>query len=314
MSYRVIGLPTGAFEAHNWSHTQLADDVAGSFPHNDGTDYNEATPPVADTLTGGSPSTLARAVDVFNAAKALWHRHRDRYTSGRRLLAHKALDARAISAADMSSGATVEAAIVAAWGPICIDILTKLRGHMLNTGGTWHGSADLFNVVSVPASITTKTQLWEYTLLARAVYMDHIASSSGGAPHSSADTTNTIAAEPPDTADDLDKVKAVLAELGTDLVAHAADGGIHNTAQTIAAVTAPAYPADLFTMSIEFKTDFNGHCGDTTVHEVADSTNTLSYTNPTTIALLITAAQEAYVDLPAHIAFAPKSAALRTAP
>lgn len=311
MSYRVIGLPTGAFEAHNASHTQLADIAAGSFPHHDGTDYNEATPAVADTLTGGSPATLARAADVFNAAKALFHRHISRYTTGRRLLAHISLDSRAIAAADLTSGAALEAAMIAAWGPIVIELLTLLRNHMLNTGGTWHATADSFNSVgTIPSSISTKAEMAAWIIILYTVYEAHRQYGSG-VQHTTLDTTNTVLAAPPDSSDDWDGMLGILVEVADELEDHVEDGAFHNAVMAVTPTVA-AYPSGLFTLAIEFKSDWNGHLGDAAVHEVADATNTLSYTNPTTIALLITAAQEVYTDVPAHIAFAPKSAALRT--
>lgn len=311
MSHRVASLELGAYTAHNWTHTQLADDVAGSFPHNDGTDYDLSG--VADTLTGGSPATLARSVDVFNAAKALFHRHRDRYTSGRRLLAHKALDARAIAAADMASGASVEAALIAAWGPITIELLTLLKNHLTNVGGTWHATADTFNSVgTLPASITTKADLCAWIIVLWNVFEAHRVYGSG-VQHTTSDTTNGLSAAPPDNSDDWDGMLGVLVDVAEELEDHVEDGAFHNAVMSVTPTVA-AYVSGLFTLAIEFKTDWNGHLGDAAVHEVADSTNTLSYTNPTTIALLITAAQEVYVDVPAHIAFAPKSMALRTAP
>lgn len=311
MSHRVASLELGAYTAHNWTHTQLADLASGSFPHNDGTDYDLAG--VADTLTGGNPTTLAMAVNVFNAAKALFHRHRDRYTAGRRLLAHNALDARAIAAADMSSGAATEAAIIAAWGPITIALLTILKNHMTNVGGTWHATADNFNSVgTIPASITTKAELCAWIIILYTVFEAHRQYGSG-VQHTTLDTTNTIAAAPPDNSDDWDGMLGILVEVADELEDHVEDGAFHNAVMSVTPTVA-TYPAGLFDLAIEFKTDWNGHAGDAVVHEVADATNTLSYTNPTTIALLITAAQEVYTDVPAHIAFAPKSMALRTAP
>lgn len=311
MSHRVASLELGAYTAHNWTHTWVADEEAGNFPHNDGMDYDLAG--VADTLTGGNPTTLAMAVDRFNAAKALFHRHRDRYTSGRRLLAHISLDARAIAAADMASGAATETALIGAWGPITIELLTLLKNHLTNVGGTWHATADLFNSVgTLPATITTKADLHLWIIVLWNVFEAHRAYGAG-VQHTIADTTNSLSAAPPDNSDDWDGMLGVLVDVAEELEDHVEDGAFHNAVMSVTPTVA-AYPAGLFDLAIEFKTDWNGHLGDAAVHEVADSTNTLSYTNPTTIALLITAAQEVYTDVPAHIAFAPKSMALRTAP
>ena len=126
-------------------------------------------------------------------------------------------------------------------------------------------------------------------------------------------SVGVMSAAPPDNSDDWDGMLGVLVDVAEELEDHVEDGAFHNAVMSVTPTVA-AYVSGLFTLAIEFKTDWNGHLGDTTVHEVADSTYTLSYTNPTTIAMLMTAAQEVYTDVPAHIAFAPKSMALRTAP
>ena len=311
MSYRVASMEIGAFEAHNAQHEAWADLEAGNFVHNDGLDYDLAA--VADTLTGGSPTTLAMAVNVFNAAKALYHRHLGRYTTGRRLLAHIAQDVtNLIAATDMSSGSAAEAAIVAARGPICLELLTILKNQMTNVGGVWHTAPDLFNSVgTLPAAINTKALLHSWTIILRAVYEAHRVYGAG-VEHIGADSTNTVIAPPPDSENDFDGILGVLVEVADELEDHVEDISFHAAVMAVTPTVA-AYPAGLFTLSIEFKADFNLHIDDLTYHEVQDTVHVLSYADPTSIALLITAAQEVYVDLPAHIADAPTSAALRTA-
>lgn len=322
MAYQISGGTVqpakNAIEAHNLTHKgQAAQEIAAATkPHYDGSERDTAGVEQVLSSFYSSPSTFADSINVVEKAINLWdNQHTNRHNSGLTagIFAHKVAGT-TIGGTVGPAGAVLETDMIAAWGPIVIDILTKLRGHMLNTGGTWHASADLFNVVSIPASITTKTQLWEYTLLARAIYMDHIALSSGGLPHSSADSTNTIAAEPPDSADDWDKIKAVLTEMATDLVAHAADVGIHANAQTIAAITAASYPASVstaFTRANTYRSTHNTDLASTTIHESGDGTNTLSASTATTIATYIALAQEIFIDQPAHFRFAPVSSAQR---
>lgn len=304
--------------AHNLTHKSVAamEIAAATKPHYDGSEVTTAAVEQVLSSFYSSPTTFADAVSVVEKAINLWDtQHSNRHNTGGTagVYAHKATGT-LVGGSVGASGSSLEADMIAAWGAIAIAQLTALRGHMLNTGGTWHGTADLFNVVSIPASITTKKQLFEAVLLLRAVHMDHIASSSGGAPHSSADTTNTIAAAPPDTEDDWDAMKAVLTEVATDLPAHAADSGIHNSAQSIT-LTAPSYPTAVstaFTRVNTYKSTHNTDLGSTVIHESADSTNTLSSSNATTVATYMTLAQEIYTDQTAHFRFAPTSRALRS--
>ena len=59
------------------------------------------------------------------------------------------------------------------------------------------------------------------------------------------------------------------------------------------------------------KAAYNLHRASTTYHESADSTNTVSSSNATTIASLITLAAELQADITAHLRNAPVSAAVR---
>lgn len=304
-----------AIAAHNETHRSVVA-LETAKPHYDGAEFDASG--IEQVLTqffGSTITDLATAINCVEKAIALWdgqHTNRHNSGSGLKIYAHKVAGT-TIGGTPGPAGAVHEAAMIAAWGPLVIAAMQALYNHMNNVGGTWHGSADNFNVIVVPSSITTKTELQAACVQLRAVYEAHRARSSGGAPHSSADTTNTIAAEPPDTADDWDKVKALLTEIATDLPAHAADSGIHNSAQVIT-LSSPSYPAALstaFTRANTYKSTHNSDLGSTTIHHSADSTYTLSSSDATTVATYITLAEEIRTDQPGHFRNAPTSTAER---
>ncbi len=304
-----------AIAAHNETHRSVVA-LETAKPHYDGPEFD--TSGIEQVLTQFYPSTITTLADAINCVEkaiALWdgqHTNRHNSGSGLKIYSHKVAGT-TIGGTVGGTGATLEAAMLAAWGPLVIAAMQALQDHMLNVGGTWHASADNFNVIVVPSAITTKTELQAACVQLRAVYEAHRARSSGGAPHSSADSTNTISAEPPDTSDDWDKVKALLTEIATDLPAHASDSGIHNAAQsiTLSSATYPSVVSTAFTRANTYKSTHNSDLGSTTIHHSADSSYTLSSSDASTVATYVTLSEEIRTDQTGHFRNAPTSTAER---
>lgn len=310
-------VPANLIEAINETHRSTVG-LESAVSHYDGPEVDPSG--VKQVLTTFFPSAIATLADAINCVEkgiVLFDSHhalRSNGGNGKRVFAHKTNDT-VIGGTPSAVGAQLESDIVTSWGPLAIAQLTALKGHMTNVGGTWHGSPDLFNVVSIPSAITTKRQLFEAILMIRAVDMDHIASSSGGAPHSSADSTNTITAAPPDTEDDWDGMKGVLTEVATKLPAHAADSGIHANAQTISGLTAPAWPASVtsaFARANTLKAKHEAHRQSTSFHQAADSSTAISAADATTMASFLTLSEELRTDQSAHFDVAPITRAVRS--
>lgn len=304
-----------AIAAHNETHRAVVA-LETAKPHYDGPEFDSAG--IEQVLTQFYPSTITTLADAINCVEkaiALWdaqHTNRHNGGSGLKIYAHKVAGT-TIGGTVGPAGAVLEAAMIAAWGPLVIAAMQALQDHMLNVGGTWHATADSFNVIVVPSSITTKTELQAACVQLRAVYEAHRARSAGGVPHSSADSTNTISAEPPDTADDWDKVKALLTEIATDLPAHAADSGIHNAAQsiTLSSASYPTAVSTAFTRANAYKSTHNSDLGSTTIHHSADSSYTLSSSDASTVATYVTLSEEIRTDQTGHFRNAPTSTAER---
>ncbi len=303
--------------SHNNTHRKVAalEIAAGTKPHYDGPEVDTAG--VEQVLTYFFPSTItdfSTAINCLEKAIVLWDtQHSNRHNSGAvaGIFSHKVAGT-LIGGTVGASGASLAQAIVDALAPRCIELMTSLRAHMLNTGGTWHTAPDLFNVISVPASITTAAQLFDAVLLLRAVFEAHRVYGSG-VEHSSSDTTNTIAAAPPDSADDFDGMLAVLVEVADELEDHVEDVSYHNAAMSVTYTVAsfPAAVSTAFTRINLYKSTHNSDLGSTTIHESADSTYTIAASNATTIATYIALAEEIRTDQTGHFRNAPISTAQR---
>lgn len=307
-------VPQNLVDAHNRTHrSAVALESAAS--HYDGPEVNPAGQ--VQKLTTFYPSaisTLDDAVNVVEKAIALFdgeHALRSNGGDGTKVYAHKVVDT-VIGGTVGPSGAVLKQAIVDALAPLAIAHMTALRGHMLNTGGTWHAAPDNFNVIPVPTAITTAQQLFEAVLLIRSVQNDHIVYDAGGI-HDAPDTENPISAAPPDSAEDLDAMLAVLIEARTDFIAHAADTDWHANAQTIT-LTVPAFPAAVstaFTRINAYKTKHEAHRQSTTHHQASDSSSALTASDATTIATYVALAEEIRTDQALHFEAAPTTRAMR---
>lgn len=306
-----------SIKAHNFTHkSQAAEEIAAvTKPHYDGSEWSTAGIEQVLSSFYSAPATFADSINVVEKAIDLHdNQHVAKSNAGGTagIFAHKAAGT-AIGGTVGSAGAVLEQAMVDAWGPRCIELLTSLKNHMTNVGGTWHTAPDLFNSVgTLPSAITTKADLCAWTIVLRSVYEAHRGYGSG-VEHSSADSTNTIAAAPPDNSDDFDGILAVLVEVADELEDHVEDAAYHNAAMSVT-YTVAAYPAAVstaFTRANAFKSGHNSHITDTALHESSDGTNGIAASNATTIATYIALAAEIYTDQTAHFRFAPVSAAQR---
>lgn len=301
--------------AHNETHRAVVA-LETAKPHYDGPEWISGVEQVLTTFFGSTISAVATAVDCVEKAILLYdtsHITLGNGGTGKKIYAHKNSGS-AIGGTAGPSGASHEQAMVDAWGPRAIELMTSLRAHMLNTGGTWHTAPDLFNVISVPSSISTKAQLFDAVLLLRAVYEQHRVYGAG-VEHTGADSTNTIASPPPDSSDDWDGMLNVLVEVADELEDHVEDAAYHANAMSVT-YTVAAYPSQVataFTRVNTYKSTHNAHAADTgaTGHETADATYTIAASNATTWATYITLAEEIRTDQPGHFRYAPVSSAER---
>lgn len=302
--------PTNALTAFNLQHKAL---WASGPSHFDGSDWTTAGVEQVLSSFYSAPTTVAGARDVIEKAIDLFDtKHVLRHSSGAEIYAHKAAGT-PIAGTVGATGAELEAAMVAAWGPRCLELLTSLKNHMTNVGGTWHTTADTFNSVgTLPSAIDTKALLCSWTIILRSVYEAH-RDYSAGVVHSSGDSTNTVAAAPPDTVDDWDAILAVLVEVADELEDHVEDAAYHANAMSVTYTVAsmPSAVSTAFTRANAYKTAHGSHLADTALHDTADSTNTLSAADATTCATYIALAAEIFTDQTAHFRNAPTSPALR---
>jgi len=297
--------------AHNATHSMWG----ALYPHNDGAEWSNADPPVEDVLTGGSPTTLSAAVTVLNNARTLFNAHLGRYdaTSGDNIYAHKANDgANLITAAAMSSGATYEATMLAALITLVAECTTDYGNHISNTGATPHTAADTTNVLGTSYTMTTADHVAERLNALKALFNDHIVLTSGSV-HGATGAVDAITAANA-SATDYDSMRTLANQLKAKLNAHAAQvaaihGGGADAVNTVSGADV-SYPSGIFDLGTEMITRLNAHFPSTTYHNVAD-TQLIVASTPSTIATLITLAQEVYTDLTAHIRAAPSSRAMR---
>lgn len=322
MAYQLpVGTSALYISAHNETHRSVValEFAGGTKPHYDKAEVN--TSAVRQVLSSfyGTPTNLGGSVDVVEKAIALFdgeHALRSNAGSGLKIYAHKAVDT-VIGGTVGPAGATLEQDMVTAWGPILLEILQDLSAHMVNGGGVWHTSADVFNSLgTLPSAIDTKAKLSQFANLARAVYEDHRVHAS----HGSADSTNSLAAiDPANDENDWDGIKTLITELRSKINAHLALTSAHtgsggaDVVNTVGS-SAPAWPASVsaaFARANAYKAKHNTHLASTTYHEVADATYTIAAADATTVATMVALAAEIYTDQTAHFDFGPITQAVR---
>lgn len=317
MAYQLPpGTDPNVIAALNAQHRSLVA-LEASKSHYDGPEFLAATgvEQVLSSFFGSAPTTMAGALDTIERGILLHDDHvgRSNAGSGLKTYAHKVVGT-PIGGTASSAGAVLEQAMVDEWGPVALALATWLQVHMLSA--TYHSTADTFNALgTLPGSIATKAELSRILNLTRAVLQQHLAFTAGGV-HGVADTANVTTAAPVDTQDDWDGMKALMTELILDLGAHGANtgGSYHAATDGRALPSAPSFPAAVstsFARANALKAAHNTHLGSTSEHESADSTNTLSSANATTVASLVTLAAEVYTDQTAHFRLAPVSPAVR---
>lgn len=305
--------PANLVAGHNETHRSVVA-LESAVAHYDGAEWSTGGVEQVLASSYSSPTTLAQAVDLCNAAKALWNLHLGYHNSGsgKKIYAHKVVDAaNVVTTADMSAGSVYEATILASLIALANEESTDYEAHRLETGGDYHATNDTVNVLGTTATLTTFNDVAERLNLLKALINDHMANLTY---HGSA--TSTISAANA-VSTDIDSMitlaNAIRTAWGTHISSGAAHGGADgdDTANTIS-LGAVTYPAGLFTLAIELKADMNAHLGSTTYHQVADSTNTISASDPTTVASLITIAAEFFTDIDAHFRLAPVTQAFRS--
>ncbi len=294
---------------HNSHHAQLAGSL---YVHNDGAEWSDASPPVEDVLTGGSPTTLTGVVSVLNAARTLFNAHLGFYdvTATDHIYAHIASDGvNTLTTAAMSSATTYETAMLTSLITLAAELTTDYTAHLAYL--TSHTIADATNTVGTTYTMTTADHVAERLNLLKALFNDHIILTTGTVHGSSGATDNCSTANC--SATDYDSMKALANALKSKFNAHCAQGStIHLAADAVNTTAAAdvAYPATIFDLGTEIISKFNSHFGSAVYHNLADST-VISAATPSTIAGLITLAAEVYTDLTAHLRAAPISRAVR---
>lgn len=305
--------PTNLINGHNETHRSVVA-LETAVPHYDGAEWSTGGVEQVLASSYSSPTTLTDAVNVLNAAKALYNLHLGYHNSGngKKIYAHKAVDAaNVVSTADMSSGSTLDAALLASIIALATEARTDYEAHRVNA--SYHAAADTTYILGGSPTITTWTELASELNNLKAQYNGHIAFSSGGSPHSNPDGTNAVTA-PNASATDPDSCLTLANQIKSKYNSHRTQATVHvaNDTTNIISGSDAAYPATLFTLAIELKGDYNTHRASTTYHQTADSTNTISSSDPTTVASLITIAAEFFTDLDAHFRYAPTTQAFRS--
>lgn len=316
--YTTGTMPQGLIDGLNETHRAVVG-LETSKPHYDGSEYNASN--VEQVPDSGAVTTLATAVNAANRIKAILgdHYSRGNAGSGKKIYAHKTADAaNVIATADMSAGSTYEATLLASLIALVDELRTDYELHRRNlkadgvTSTSAHVAADATYYLGAVPTLTTFEDVTEALNNLKAQYEGHRAFSSGGSPHPSADSTNTISS-PNAVSTNLDSLVMLANELRTDLIAHMADATAHSAADTFNPISGSAvgYPSGLFTLANELRTSYEAHRASTTYHESADSTNTISASAASTVAGLITLVAELYTDVAAHLRNAPVSQAHR---
>jgi hypothetical protein len=308
--------------AHNSSHSLLA----GGFPHYDGPEYgpdasgSPARTPV-QLLGTAMPNSAAEAAALIIAAKDFVNAHFNYADEvlGEKWYAHKVKDLAHLISSVMGSWSTVEAAMLEAARILVNDMCTKYEAHRLNQGGSWHSLIDTNNNVGTPLTFTALQ--WtgqvgiERTNYLKALFNDHIVLTAGGV-HSAADVGNVVTAANAlysgITGPDWSTWLTLLADLRTKLIAHPPTV-VHNDPDLLNIVTAPlpTVPAGTFDLVNELLTDWNLHVVDVAYHDVADGGNQTVLLVVTNIGEMITAAQQLYTAINAHVEAAPISRSIR---
>lgn len=320
-------LPVGVcahFDGPEW--------LEGSNPAEQCLDVSLIAAGVTSAPVYGEANALTNALLIFNEYKRIHNTyHRVAHNSGVAVgaygygfYAHKEAESSssAIATTDMPTGATANTALIAALYPLANEIMQKLdQGHRINkvystgAGASYHAAADSFNAFGTTVVLTgasTGAQLAERVNLIVEKAIDHLLYATGGV-HSSADSARaaTLAAlTPVQSADDFDAMLTNLTTTKAQVNAHIADGSIHNAADSDNTITTanPSYPSTLIGSGTLPRTILTNHAAHLSalgasgspIHLVYDAANALVYTNPTTIATLISAAAELYVKQPGH--------------
>lgn len=299
--------------AHNEVHRSVVA-LESAKPHYDGPEWSNSGVEQVTASFYNAPTTLAEAIDTLNRIKGLYNDHigRGNAGSGKKIYAHKTADStNTISTADMASGSSYEATILAALITLVTELRSDYEAHRTNSGGTWHTSVDGTNVLGGQPTISSFAEVASELNLLKAMYQAHRVLTSGSV-HANADSTNTISSANA-TSTDIDSMITLANELKADFNAHLTQATIHSQSDSVNSTSAAdvGYPGGLFTLANEIRGDYELHRASTSYHEAADAANTISSSAASTIAGLIALAVELRTDIDAHMRNAPVSGAMR---
>lgn len=319
MAQRISGgllYPAAAIIAgHNETHRSLAaiEITASAKPHYDGPEYSE-TSGAAQLLTVATPTTLATAVDAFNATKALLNLHYGYHNSGSglKIYAHKAATT-LIAVSDLSAGSVYEAQLLTDLSTLISELRNRYIAHIASA--TFHAAADGTYILGATPAITSFDDAAVELNNLKAQYNLHIAFSSGGSPHPSADGTNAVTAANASSSN-VDTLVTLANQLKSKFNAHRTQAGVHSSNDTTniiagADVALSTALTDGAALPNTIRSSYEAHRASTSYHDSADATYTITANTYGTVAQLIALALELHTDVQAHVQFAPISRAMR---
>lgn len=298
-------------ETHRWA---AATEIAGSAkPHYDGPEYSE-TNGAAQLLTVATPTTLATAIDAFNALKALLNLHYGYHNSGSglKIYAHKVATA-LIAVSDLSAGSVYEAQLLTDLATLIGELRVRYLAHIASA--TFHAAADTTYILGATPAISSFDDAAVELNNIKAQYNLHIAFSSGGSPHPNPDGTNAVTA-PNANASNVDTLVTLANQIKSKFNSHRTQGTVHSSNDTTnivagADVALSTALTDGAALPNAIRSSYEAHRASTTYHDSADGTNTITANTYGTVAQLIALALEMYTDIPLHMQFAPISRAMR---
>jgi len=290
-------------------------------PHYDSTEVNPSG--VEIYINAPAPIDFLTAVTVLNQAKAIYNQH-DTFNNGGTgvpCYAHKINDGRVVTAADMD-GSSLYTQMFNAIRTLYLAVRISYVNHIGNlkpdqTTAAYHTGPDTVDVLGAEPVINDEADLAVDCNNLKAQYNLHIVNTSGV--HGAADSTNGITAANA-VEGNLSGFITLVNQMKTKLNAHfALAGSVHtggfgaDTENTITAASVTT-PVGLYDLVNDIHDKYEAHRPDTSVHNVADSTNVLNAVlyPVASLSALTLAAADIQTKINAHMRYAPAySRALR---
>jgi len=207
--------------------------------HNDGPDYDING--VKQILTNATPTTLDDAATLFNNAKTLYNIHLSRGGS-ELVLAHLLVDSANVVTATMDSGSTYVGQIFTALRALVSDEQVCYSNHIANlkpdgTASGVHVVADTTNTLGGLDPLNSFIDIAVALNNLKLNYNNHIVFSVGGSPHANPDAANGVTA-PNCTASNYDSMITLANQFKTKYNAHRTQATVHTVNDTFNIVTA----------------------------------------------------------------------------